>query len=61
MKKYIIALFLGFSALLQAQNALSGIVTDNQNSPLAGVSVYMPELHKGTTTDANGSYSFAKL
>ena len=61
MKKYIIALFLGFSAMLQAQNALSGIVTDNQNSPLAGVSVYMPELHKGTTTDANGSYSFTNL
>jgi iron complex outermembrane receptor protein len=28
MKKYIIALLLGFSAMLQAQNSVSGKVTD---------------------------------
>ncbi|MFV8464097.1 TonB-dependent receptor [Flavobacterium sp. LB1P62] len=61
MKKFIIALFLGFSAMLQAQNTLSGIVTDIKNQPLKGVSVYASELHKGTTTDENGKYSFTNL
>ncbi|WP_026712475.1 TonB-dependent receptor [Flavobacterium daejeonense] len=61
MKKYIMALFLGFSAMLQAQNVVSGIVTDNTNKPLTGVSVYVPELHKGTITDANGKYLLKNL
>jgi iron complex outermembrane receptor protein len=61
MKKYIIALFLGFSALLQAQNSISGTVTDLKNQPIKGVSVYIPELHKGTVTDENGNYILANL
>ncbi|MBP6182218.1 TonB-dependent receptor [Flavobacterium sp.] len=61
MKKIIVALFLGFSVMLQAQNALSGIVTDRNNQPLKGVSVYASELHKGTATDENGKYTFTNL
>ncbi|MES2577237.1 MAG: TonB-dependent receptor, partial [Bacteroidota bacterium] len=61
MKKFIIALFLGFSAMLQAQNTLSGTVTDLKNQPLKGVSVYASELHKGTTTDENGKYTLSNL
>ncbi|MFA9188960.1 TonB-dependent receptor [Flavobacterium sp. FBOR7N2.3] len=61
MKKYIIALFLGFSAMLQAQNVVSGIVTDVSNQPIIGASVYIPELHKGTTTDADGKYAFKNM
>ena len=58
MKKLILALIIGFSAMIQAQNSISGIVTDAKNQPLKGVSVYAPEIHKGTTTDENGNYSF---
>lgn len=61
MKKFILALFLGFSAMLQAQNTLSGTVTDLKNQPIKGVSVYTSELHKGTTTDENGKYTFSNL
>lgn len=61
MKKYIFALFLGLSAMVQAQNSLSGTVTDETNHAVVGVSVYIPELHKGTITDANGNYSFKNL
>jgi iron complex outermembrane receptor protein len=56
MKKLILALIIGFSAMIQAQNSVSGIVTDTKNQPLKGVSVYAPEIHKGTTTDENGNY-----
>ena len=61
MKKIIIALFLGFSAMLQAQNTISGTVTNAQKQPLIGVSIYAPELHKGTSTDEYGNYSLSNL
>ena len=56
MKNYILSLILGFSAVLQAQNKISGTVTNAQNSPLPNVSVYAPEIHKSTITDAKGYY-----
>jgi iron complex outermembrane receptor protein len=61
MKKLILALIIGFSAMIQAQNSISGIVTDAKNQPLKGVSVYAPEIHKGTTTDENGNYNFNSI
>ena len=61
MKKIIVFLFIGFSAMLNAQNTVSGKITDSKEQPIIGVSVYVPELHKGTTTDKNGNYSFSNL
>jgi iron complex outermembrane receptor protein len=61
MKKIIFALVLGFSALIQAQNTVSGTVTDSNNNKLQGVSVYVQELQKGTITDANGKFSLMNL
>lgn len=50
------ALFMGFSGVLCAQNKLSGTVTDDKNLPLPGVSIYAPELQKGTLSDTHGHY-----
>ncbi|MBF2707460.1 TonB-dependent receptor [Flavobacterium soyangense] len=61
MKKIIITLILGFSAILQAQNTISGKITDTKKQPLIGVSIYAPELHKGTSTDENGKYTLENL
>ena len=61
MKKIITALFIGFAAILQAQNTISGTITDAKKQPLIGVSIYVPELHKGTSTDENGNYSLSNL
>lgn len=61
MKYIFIALFMGLSVILQAQNTLSGTVSDKNNQPLAGVSVYAPEIHKGTVTDADGKYVLNSL
>jgi len=61
MKKIILPLLLGISAVLSAQNTLSGTVTDNENQPVKGVSVYAPEFHKGTSTDENGKYKLSDL
>ena len=42
--------------------SLSGHVTDaSDKSPLVGVTIYIPELSLGTTTDENGNYVIADL
>lgn len=61
MNKFILALFIGFSAILHAQNTISGTITDSKKQPLIGVSIYAPELHKGTSTDENGKYTLENL
>jgi iron complex outermembrane receptor protein len=61
MKKIITIFIIGFSAFLNAQNTLSGNVTDVKNQPMIGVSIYIPELHKGTSTDENGKYILSNL
>ncbi len=52
---------MGFSAVLYAQNSVSGTITNTKNQPVAGVSVYASELHKGTTSDENGKYMLSNI
>jgi len=61
MKKFIITLILGFSTIASAQNSVTGKITDTKNQPIIGVSVYAPELHKGTSTDENGKYTLLNI
>lgn len=61
MKNFIITLILGFSTILSAQNSVTGKITDARNQPIIGVSVYAPELHKGTSTDENGKYTLSNI
>jgi iron complex outermembrane receptor protein len=57
MKKILIALFIGFSAFINAQNKISGKITDKDNNPIKGVNIFVSELHKSSETDENGEYS----
>ena len=52
---------LGFSTILSAQNSVTGKITDTKNQPIIGVSIYAPELHKGTSTDENGKYTLSNI
>ena len=61
MKLKITALFCGLISLIQAQNKLSGTITNQEKKPLSGVSVTISDLHKSTTTDENGMYSISNL
>jgi iron complex outermembrane receptor protein len=61
MKLYILALLLGLSNFLHAQNSISGKVTDSKNNPLIGVTVYAAELHKSAKTNENGVYTLTEL
>ena len=63
MKNLLIFLFvLALAISGQAQNKLSGIITDKENSePLTGVSVYVPDLLIGIATDEKGRYQLSNL
>ncbi|WP_318641509.1 TonB-dependent receptor [Flavobacterium ardleyense] len=61
MKYFFLALFLGFSVMALSQNKISGIITDSDKLPLAGVSIYAPAIQASTTSDANGFYSFSRI
>lgn len=57
MKKILIALFIGFSAFINAQNKITGKITDKDYNPIKGVTIFVSELHKSSETDENGTYS----
>jgi len=61
MKLYITILLLGLSIFSNAQNKISGIITDNTNTPLFGVEVYIEELQKGTSSNENGEFQLINL
>jgi iron complex outermembrane receptor protein len=57
MKKISIFLFLFVSTLANAQSfTLSGKVVDENNEPLAGASVLVKEVKKGTSTNFDGNF-----
>lgn len=62
MKLYIFILFsTGLSLVAHSQNKISGKITNAQNEPLLGVTVYIEELQKGTSTNENGDYELFNL
>ncbi len=61
--KRIISIFfvLSFFMNANAQNQIKGKVTDINNEPLIGASVYLPELNKGTITDTAGEFMITNI
>jgi iron complex outermembrane receptor protein len=45
----------------QERFSLLGSVTDTSGTPLAGASVYIPDLKKGSVADANGNYNISNI
>jgi len=46
---------------VDAQNKISGRVTDQNNLPLPGATVIIPEMNKGVIANANGQYELTNL
>ncbi|HEX2921864.1 MAG TPA: TonB-dependent receptor [Bacteroidales bacterium] len=46
---------------LYSQNTIKGKVTDEDNRPLPGATIFLPELNKGTMADDNGYYELSGL
>ena len=61
MRKLLTILCIGLSFVSQAQQTISGTITNNQNEPLFGVEVFVEELQKGTSTDERGYFELNNL
>ena len=46
---------------LFAQNELKGVVHDNKNNPLDHVSIYIPDLKRGSISNVQGEYSLKNI
>lgn len=57
MKKLICLLTLLLCSFIQAQQTVTGTITDNNNIPIPGVNVLIKGTDNGTTTDFDGKYS----
>lgn len=44
-----------------SQINISGNITDNKNMPLVGVTIFAPDMNKGTVSDINGNYELENL
>jgi iron complex outermembrane receptor protein len=53
----LIIILLFFSNPLFAQSVLKGKVTDKNNLPLSSLTVFIPEIQKGTITKSDGTFS----
>lgn len=47
--------------ITNAQNKISGIITDQNYLPLAGTAIFIPDINKGTVSDKNGYYELLNL
>ena len=56
MSAFVLYLFLGIG-WVYAQKTISGVVTDQQNTPLPGVSIVVEGTGKGAVTDFDGNYT----
>ena len=61
MKLKLTILIIGLSLTAYAQNTLSGKITNSNNEPLYGVEIFAPKLHKGTTSNEDGTFEFNNL
>ncbi len=52
-------MFLYFTS--NAQNKITGKITDENNTPLVGVAIFLPDMNKGTISDLNGSYELNNI
>ena len=58
IKLLVTSILLGFCSVSAAfAQTIKGKVTDSNNQPLAGASVFFKGTSTGVTTDANGNYS----
>ncbi len=44
-----------------AQNKITGKITNQDNLPLIGASIFIPDMNKGTISNSNGTYELSNL
>jgi iron complex outermembrane receptor protein len=62
MKKLVLICCLVLSYhITYAQNRITGKIVDQNNLPLVAATIYVPDLNKGTISDASGKYELLNL
>ena len=46
---------------INAQNKITGKISDQDNKPLIGATIFIPDMNKGTVSDQNGNYEIINL
>lgn len=60
-RTYILCAFIFIFYYIDAQILIKGKVTDQDDLPLAGATIFVPDLNKGTIADNNGFYKLSGL
>ncbi len=47
--------------MVNAQNKITGKITDQNNEPLPGATIFIPDMNKGTVSDSVGNYELVNL
>ena len=55
-KTFIICVIIFTYFTVNAQNIIAGKISDQNNLPLMGANIFVPEMNKGTVSDENGNY-----
>jgi iron complex outermembrane recepter protein len=58
---FIICVMILSYQITNAQNKISGKIIDQDNIPIVGATIFVPDLNKGTVSNANGSYELSNL
>lgn len=61
MKKIILAIVIGLTSLLQAQNSIVGTITTTKNQPISTATLTIPSLHSESATDENGKFTLSQV
>jgi len=58
---FIICVMILSYHITKSQNKISGKIVDQDNLPLIGATIFIPDLNKGSVSNANGSYELSNL
>ena len=61
MKFIYLYFIVGCTMMINAQNKISGTVTDSNNNPIPSATVSLPEIHKETSTDKDGKFTLNNI
>lgn len=59
--KFILCVMLFLTQIADAQNKITGKITSEDNLPLAGTTVFVPDMNIGTVSDNNGQFELMNL
>lgn len=61
MKQILTSIIILISIQISAQNTINGTVLNMKNIPIVGANIYLEGTYDGSTTDANGTFSFTTI